>query len=148
MQIQGKSHTEYMKLALQEAELAIEHEDIPVGALVVCQGKIIGRGHNQVELLNDATAHAEMLAITSASAYLGSRYLNECTLYVTLEPCTMCAGALNWAQLGKLVFGASDEKRGYRKFNQEIIHPKTKLTTGVLKEECQKILIDFFKSLR
>jgi len=148
MQIQGKSHIDFMKLALQEAKLAPEHEDIPVGALIVCQGKIIGRGHNQVELLNDATAHAEMIAITSAFSYLGSRYLNECTLYVTLEPCTMCAGALNWAQLGSLVFGAFDEKRGYRKFNQGIIHPKTKLITGVLKEECQHLLVDFFKGLR
>ena len=148
MKTQGKSHIDFMKLALQEANLALEHEDIPVGALVVCQGKIIGRGHNQVELLNDATAHAEMIAITSAFSYLGSRYLNECTLYVTLEPCTMCAGALNWAQLGSLVFGASDEKRGFKKYNQEIIHPKTKLITGVLKDECQHLLVEFFKGLR
>ena len=148
MQIQGKSDLDYMKLALQEAKLATEHDDIPVGALVVCQGKIIGRGHNQVELLKDATAHAEMLAITSAFAYLGSRYLNECTLYVTLEPCAMCAGALNWAQLGNLVFGASDEKRGFRKFNNEIIHPKTKVVTGILAQECKELLVSFFKGIR
>lgn len=148
MQIQGKSDLDYMKLALQEAKLATEHDDIPVGALVVCQGKIIGRGHNQVELLKDATAHAEMLAITSAFSYLGSRYLNECTLYVTLEPCAMCAGALNWAQLGNLVFGASDEKRGFRKFNNEIIHPKTKVVTGILAQECKELLVSFFKGMR
>jgi tRNA(adenine34) deaminase len=148
MQIIGKSDADYMKLALQEAIQAPEHEDIPVGALVVCNGKIIGRGHNQVEMLNDATAHAEMLAVTSAFSYLGSRYLNECTLYVTLEPCAMCAGALNWSQLGRLVFAVSDDKRGFRKFNNEIIHPKTRVTTGILEKECQAVLLDFFKGLR
>ena len=148
MKIGGRSDSDYMKLAYEEAKLALEHEDIPVGALVVCSDKIIGKAHNQVELLNDATAHAEMLAITSAFSYLGSRYLNECTLYVTLEPCAMCAGALNWAQLGRLVFAASDKKRGYQQFNSKILHPKTKVQSGVLENECQHMLLNFFKDLR
>ncbi|UZR92441.1 nucleoside deaminase [Chondrinema litorale] len=148
MQIEGKSDQDFMKLAIQEALLAPDHDDIPIGALVVCNGKVIGRGHNQVEMLNDATAHAEMIAITSAYTYLGSRYLNECTLYVTLEPCPMCAGALNWSQLGRLVYAAPDDKRGFEKYNKEIIHPKTKLLKGVLESECSHIVKDFFKKLR
>ncbi len=148
MKIEGRSDKDYMKLALEEAKFALEHGDIPVGAVVVCGDKIIGRAHNQVELLNDATAHAEMLAITSASSYLGSRYLNECTLYVTLEPCAMCAGALSWAQLGKLFYATEDKKRGYKQFNSKILHPKTKVASGLLEEECKNILLNFFKSLR
>ncbi|MEM1135462.1 MAG: nucleoside deaminase [Bacteroidota bacterium] len=144
----SNSEAAFMKLALKEGMLALEHDDIPVGALVVCQGKIIGRGHNQVEMLQDATAHAEMLALTSAFSYLGSRYLNECTLFVTLEPCAMCAGAMYWAQLGKLVYASSDEKRGFKKFNKEILHPKTKLVSGVMHTECRHVLKDFFQNLR
>ena len=148
MIVEGKSDLDFMKLAMQEAMLATDHDDIPIGALVVCKGKIIGKGHNQVEMLNDATAHAEMIAITSAFSYLGSRYLEECTLYVTLEPCTMCAGALNWAQLGKLVFAASDHTRGFKKYNEKIIHPKTKLVSGILENECSHMIKEFFKKLR
>lgn len=148
MKIGGREDEDYMKLALEEAKLALEHNDIPVGALVVCSNKIIGKAHNQVELLNDATAHAEMLAITSAFSYLGSRYLNECTLYVTLEPCAMCAGAMSWAQLGRLVFASTDKKRGYQQLNHKILHPKTKVATGILEEDCSHMLLNFFKGIR
>ena len=132
----------FMKRALVEAELAFEKNEIPVGAVVVSEGRIIAKGHNLTELLNDVTAHAEMQAFTAAADYLGGKYLNECTLYVTLEPCQMCAGAMYWAQLSRLVFGASDPHRGYRKL-KTTLHPKTKVSYGTLSNEC-KLLIDAF----
>ena len=132
----------YMSKALSEAKTAFEKDEVPVGAVIVSNDKIIARAHNLTETLNDVTAHAEMQAITSAANYLGGKYLNDCTLYVTLEPCQMCAGAMYWAQLSRLVFGASDPHRGYRKLNTTL-HPKTKVSYGVLSNEC-KLLIDAF----
>lgn len=138
----------FMQEALKEAHKAFENDEVPVGAVVVCQNKIIARAHNQTEKLTDATAHAEMLAITAASNYLGSKYLNECTLFVTLEPCTMCAGALHWVQLMKLVYGASDIQRGYSLSKSPILHNKTAVVQGVKKEECKILVDEFFKRLR
>ncbi len=142
------SDEHFMKMALKEAEKAAEMGEIPVGAIIVCQNQIIARAHNQTEQLCDVTAHAEIIALTAASANLGSKYLDECTLYVTLEPCVMCAGALAWAQLGRLVFGAADEKRGFLKHGKELLHPKTKVEMGIMMDECSSILIDFFKKKR
>lgn len=142
------SHETYMRKALEEARLAGEEGEIPVGAVVVCRGKIIARAHNETEKLNDVTAHAEMLAITSATATLGGKYLNECTLYVTLEPCVMCAGALAWAQLGELVYGASDTHRGYGRLIPPALHPRTKVVAGVLDDECGSLVKDFFQKRR
>ncbi len=138
----------FMQEALKEARKAFDADEVPVGAVVVCAGKIIARAHNLSERLTDATAHAEMQAFTSASSYLGGKYLNECTLYVTLEPCAMCAGAGFWTQLGKIVYGAKDDKRGYSTLNPSIIHPKTKIISGVLAEECAALMQDFFRSKR
>lgn len=138
----------FMREALKEAKKALEIGEVPVGAVVVCNNKIIARAHNQTEKLTDATAHAEMLATTSASNYLGSKYLNECTLFVTLEPCVMCAGALHWTQLQKLVFGATDPQRGYRLVKSTILHPKTEVVEGVKKEEAKELIDIFFKSIR
>ncbi|MBS2100298.1 nucleoside deaminase [Carboxylicivirga linearis] len=138
----------FMKQAFIEAEKAFQKEEVPVGAIVVCEGQIISRAHNLTETLNDVTAHAEMLAITSASEFLGGKYLNQCTLYVTLEPCTMCAGALNWAQLKRLVFGANDEKRGYERCSPVLTHPKTEITKGIMEEECKEIIQRFFRKKR
>jgi len=137
-----------MEIALQEAKKAAELGEIPVGAVIVCQNTIIAKTHNQTEQLNDVTAHAEVLAITAAAQYLGSKYLKDCTLYVTLEPCTMCAGALYWAQVGRVVYGASDEKRGFSLLNQKVLHPKTKIVKGVLEQEIKALLQKFFKQLR
>jgi len=137
-----------MKRAFSEALLAYEKGEIPVGAVVVAQGKIIARAHNLTETLNDVTAHAEMQAITAAANLLGGKYLNDCTLYVTLEPCVMCAGALGWSQIGKIVFGASDEKRGYKKFANGALHPKTEVLGGVLEAECRELMQAFFKERR
>jgi tRNA(adenine34) deaminase len=148
MELTVHSDEHFMREALKQAHIAFDEGEIPVGAVVVCQQKIIAKGYNQTERLNDVTAHAEMIAITSAANALGSKYLNECTLYVTLEPCLMCAGAIHWSQLGKLVFGASDVQRGYEKLNAPILHPKTQLIRGVLENECQALLLDFFKKLR
>lgn len=142
------SDEHFMRQALQEAQKAFEEKEIPVGAVVVCQNKIIARAYNQVQKLNDVTAHAEMLAITAAQNYLGSKYLDECTLYVTLEPCTMCGGALYWSQMKKVIFGASDEKRGYRIMNHDILHPKTQLITGLLADECSELVKSFFRNMR
>lgn len=142
------SDEHFMKKALQEAQTAYEAGEIPVGAVVVCQNQIIARAHNQTELLNDVTAHAEMLALTAAANHLGSKYLRDCTLYVTLEPCVMCAGALYWGQLGRLVYGAPDEKRGYLKQGNQLLHPKTKIEYGVLQEESQLLLKAFFRQRR
>jgi tRNA(adenine34) deaminase len=137
----------FMRIALQEANKAFDAAEVPVGAVVVCQNKIIGKGHNLTEKLNDVTAHAEMQAITAAANYLGGKYLTECTLYVTLEPCVMCAGALFWSQIGKVVFGATDAKRGYRKIGP-LLHPKTEMKEGILSEECSELLQLFFRKLR
>ena len=138
----------FMREALKEAVKAYESNEVPVGAVVVSSNKVIGRGHNLTELLHDVTAHAEMQAITAAANHLGAKYLNECTLYVTLEPCTMCAGALYWAQIGRLVYGANDEKRGYSKTTMHALHPKTSVTQGIMQEECAILMSDFFKSKR
>ena len=138
----------YMKQALLEAEKAAERGEVPVGAVVVCADRIIARSHNLTETLTDVTAHAEMQAITAAANYLGAKYLNDCTLYVTVEPCVMCAGAIAWSQLGRLVIGAMDEKRGYHKYAPQALHPKTVVATDVLSEECATLMKDFFKSKR
>lgn len=137
-----------MEIALGLAEEAAEAGEIPVGAVVVCRNRIIGKGRNQTEELNDVTAHAEILAITAATQYLGGKYLSDCTLYVTLEPCVMCAGALFWAQIGRLVVGAADPKRGYSRIQPPLLHPKTRLETSVLANESQELLTKFFRRLR
>jgi tRNA(adenine34) deaminase len=138
----------YMNLALKQAERALEEEEIPVGAVVVCQGKIVAKAYNQTEMLTDVTAHAEMLAITSAAQTIGAKYLKDCTLYVTLEPCLMCAGAIYWSQLGRLVFGASEEKRGFLSQGKGILHPKTEVISGILAEESALLLKEFFSMRR
>ncbi len=138
----------FMGEALKEARRALEKGEVPVGAVVVCQGRIIARTHNQTELLTDSTAHAEMLAVTAAANYLGSKYLNECTLYVTLEPCVMCAGALHWSQLQKLVYGASDVQRGYTLVSSPLLHPKTEVVKGIKKDDCKELIDRFFLRLR
>lgn len=140
----------YMRLAIKEAQLAFEKEEVPVGALIVMEGRIIARGHNQVELLNDSTAHAEILALTSAYQYMGAKYLPDATLYVTVEPCLMCSGALYWGKIGRIVFGAYDEKNGYRRTtgNNNPFHPKTNIIGGMLADECSALMKDFFKSKR
>lgn len=138
----------FMKQAFAEAKKAEEAGEVPVGAVIVCKNTIIARAYNQTETLHDVTAHAEVIAITAASEYLQNKYLTDCTLYVTLEPCVMCAGALHWAQLSRVVYGASDEKRGFMRFGKEILHPKTKLEYGVCHEECSQIMVDFFQKKR
>lgn len=140
--------THFMRYALQEARLAYAADEVPVGAVLVCRNQIIAKAHNQTEQLKDPTAHAELLGITAACHHLGSRYLSQCVLYVTLEPCVMCAAALNWAQLGKLVYGATDEKRGFKCIHQPLLHPKTAVIGGVLQEDCAALLLDFFKQKR
>jgi tRNA(adenine34) deaminase len=142
------SDEHFMGEALKEAQKAFDAGEVPVGAVVVCRNRIIARGHNLTERLNDVTAHAEMQAITAAAAHLGGKYLDDCTLYVTLEPCAMCAGALAWAQLGKLVYGADDPKRGYRLFSGKMLHPQTELYTGVRSEEAAFLLKSFFRERR
>ncbi len=138
----------FMKRAFAEAILAFEKGEVPVGAVVVANKKIIARAHNLTETLNDVTAHAEMQAITAAANLLGGKYLNDCTLYVTVEPCVMCAGALGWSQIGKIVFGASDDKRGYKKFAPQSLHPKTEVVGGVFETECSELMQEFFKLKR
>lgn len=138
----------YMKMALDEASKAYEQGEVPVGAVVVCQGRVIARAHNLTETLTDVTAHAEMQAITAAANYLGGKYLNECTLYVTVEPCVMCAGALGWAQTKRIVFGAADEKRGFQRFAPQALHPKTDVVSGVMADECAALMKAFFSSRR
>lgn len=142
------THELFMRKALEEAKIAAEEGEIPVGAVVVSQGRIIARAHNETEKLNDVTAHAEMIAVTMATSLLGGKYLNECTLYVTLEPCVMCAGALAWAQLGELVFGAPDPQRGYRRLDPPVLHPRTRVTGGVLEQECGEAVRRFFAAKR
>ncbi len=138
----------YMKQALQEAQQAYDEGEIPVGAVVVCKNRIIARAHNMTERLNDVTAHAEMQAITAAASALGGKYLTECTLYVTLEPCVMCAGALAWSQISRIVYGASDDKKGYSLLNTKVLHPKTQVVKGVMEEEASDVLRGFFKERR
>jgi tRNA(adenine34) deaminase len=138
----------FMRAALTEARKAFDSDEVPVGAVIVCKNRIIARAHNMTEKLTDVTAHAEMLAFTSAGNHLSSKYLQECTLYVTLEPCTMCAGAGYWTQLDRIVFGATDEKRGYSLFGDNLLHPKTKITKGVLAAECAELLREFFRNKR
>lgn len=138
----------YMRMAINEAMRALDKEEVPIGAVVVAGDRIIGRGHNLVETLSDATAHAEMQAITAAMSALGGKYLNDCTLYVTVEPCVMCGGALAWSQIGRVVYGAADPKRGYSAYSERIMHPRTIVVGGVLEEECEHVMKDFFSSLR
>lgn len=138
----------FMKQAIKEAQTAFDKDEVPVGALVVSQGRIIAKAHNLTETLGDVTAHAEMLAITSAAETLGGKYLNNCTLYVTLEPCTMCAGALNWAQIGRIVIGAPDERRGFSRHIPSPLHPKTEVVTGILSGDCSRLVKTFFQRKR
>jgi tRNA(adenine34) deaminase len=138
----------FMKFAILEAQKAKERDEVPVGAVIVCQGRIIARCHNLTETLTDVTAHAEMQAITAASEFLGGKYLTDCTLYVTIEPCVMCAGALGWSQIGRVVYGAPDEKRGFKSFAPNALHPRTELVSGVLEYECSKLMKDFFVQKR
>ncbi len=138
----------YMAEALREAKDAMAEGEIPIGAVVVCRGLIIGRGHNMTERLHDPTAHAEMIAITAATEALGGKYLNDCTLYVTVEPCPMCAGALNWAQIGRIVYGALDPKRGCSLFSPSLLHPRTEVTAGILASDCSSLMLNFFKDKR
>ena len=138
----------YMQMALDEAAKAYDQGEVPVGAVVVCKGRVIARAHNLTEMLTDVTAHAEMQAVTSAANYLGGKYLVDCTLYVTVEPCVMCAGALGWAQLGRLVYGAADDKRGFQRFAPQTLHPKTEVVAGVMGEECAALMKQFFSQRR
>lgn len=137
-----------MKLALTEAQKAYDKGEIPIGAVIVCNGMTVARTHNLTETLNDVTAHAEMQAITAAAEHIGGKYLDDCTLYVTVEPCPMCAGALGWSHIGRIVYGADDEKKGYRKFAPDVLHPKTKVTSGVCAEEATELMKNFFKERR
>ena len=138
----------YMKEALQEAEAALAEGEIPIGAVIVWNGRIIGRGHNMTERLHDATAHAEMIAITAATEAMGGKYLQECTLYVTVEPCPMCAGALNWSQIGRIVYGAIDPRRGFSLFSPSLLHPRTETAAGILADECTRLITGFFQDKR
>ena len=138
----------YMKEALKLAQQAYEEDEVPIGAIIVSQGKIIGKGYNLTERLNDVTAHAEMQAFTAAANFLGGKYLKDCTLYVTVEPCVMCAGASYWTQISRIVYGAKDEKRGYASLNPKIIHPKTEIVSGIMETECSELMRRFFKSKR
>jgi tRNA(adenine34) deaminase len=138
----------FMLLALEQAQMAAEKDEVPVGAIIVCNKQVIARAYNQTELLNDVTAHAEIIATTIASSHLGSKFLDECELYVTLEPCPMCAGALYWARYKRVIFGAKDPKRGYQVFSSKMLHPKTEVVEGVLKKECSELLVNFFKKKR
>lgn len=139
---------EYMRKALAEAEQAAREDEVPIGAVVTCRGRIIARSHNLTETLHDVTAHAEMQAITAAANALGGKYLQDCTIYVTVEPCPMCAGALGWSQISRIVYGAADEKRGYRAFAPRVLHPKTEVTAGILETECKETMQSFFKKKR
>jgi tRNA(adenine34) deaminase len=148
MELSVFSDEQFMREALKEARKAFDSDEVPVGAVVVANNRIIARAHNLTELLNDVTAHAEMQAITAAANALGGKYLTDCTLYVTLEPCVMCAGALSWSQISRIVYGATDEKRGYVKLNQPVLHPKTVIERGLLADECGKLMKDFFQKKR
>lgn len=146
--IEEPGHEHFMRMALVEAKKAFDAGEVPVGAVIVADGRIIARGYNLTECLNDPTAHAEMQAITAGTEYVGGKYLRNCTLYVTLEPCPMCAGALYWSQITRIVYGASDEKRGYSIISNKMLHPKTEVISGIMAEECGKLMTDFFKKLR
>ena len=138
----------FMRLAINEAQKALKEGEVPIGAVIVAGDAVVGRGHNLVETLCDATAHAELQAVTAASSTLGGKYLNECTIYVTVEPCPMCAGALAWSQIGRIVYGAADPKRGYSRLEGGILHPKTEVAAGVLADECERLMTSFFAELR
>ena len=138
----------YMRLAIIEAQKAFDSDEVPIGAVIVASGRVIARGHNLVETLTDVTAHAEMQAITAAASAAGGKYLQNCTLYVTVEPCVMCAGAIAWSQISRVVYGAADAKRGYSRFGNGLLHPRTEVTAGVLAAECEKLMTDFFAKLR
>lgn len=138
----------FMKIAIREAEKAYESGEVPVGAIIVSNNQILAKGHNSTELLTDVTAHAEMITITAAAQHLGAKYLQGCTLFVTLEPCVMCAGALRWSQIGRVVYGASDEKQGFMRYGKELLHPKTKVAFGVLHDPCQRLMKSFFEERR
>jgi tRNA(adenine34) deaminase len=142
------SHEYFMYEALKQAILAFDADEIPIGAVVVSENRIIARGYNQTQLLNDVTAHAEMLSITASANFLGAKYLTNCRMYVTVEPCVMCAGALYWSQLDAIIIGTSDSKRGYSQFGNQLLHPKTSVTTGILEAECRRLMQEFFKSKR
>lgn len=146
--VQMKQDEQFMRRALDEAQAASDAGEIPIGAVVVCKGRIIARAHNLTETLNDVTAHAEMQAITAAENALGGKYLDECTLYVTVEPCPMCAGAIGWAQIKRIVFGAADDKRGFQKYSPCVLHPKATVVGGVLEDECRNLMRDFFRTRR
>ena len=148
MEVSLQSDEKYMRLAIKEALEALESDEVPIGAVIVAGDSIVGRGHNLVETLTDVTAHAEIQAITAAASTLGGKYLTDCTLYVTVEPCVMCAGALAWSQIGRIVYGAADPKRGYSRFGNALLHPRTKVSSGVLGEECERLMSDFFAKLR
>ena len=148
MEVTLEKDEKYMRLALEEAKLALEADEVPIGAIIVAGGRIVGRGHNLVETLVDVTAHAEIQAITAAASTIGGKYLNDCTLYVTVEPCPMCAGALAWSQIGRIVYGASDPKRGFSTISDNMLHPRTVITAGVLREECEALMKIFFAKLR
>lgn len=144
----SKDDERFMSMALDEARLAMSEGEIPVGAVMVCRGRVVARAHNQTEVLNDVTAHAEMIAITSAANLIGGKYLADCTLYVTVEPCSMCASALGWAHVSRVVYGASDEKRGYRRLAPGVLHPKTIVSAGVLSDDCAALMKEFFRERR
>ena len=146
--IEVRNDEKFMRMAIVEAQRALDKGEVPIGAVVVVGDRVIGRGHNLVETLVDATAHAEMQAITAAAQTLGGKYLNQCTLYVTVEPCAMCAGAIGWSQVKRVVYGARDDKRGYSTFSDRIMHPETEIVAGVLEEECEALMTQFFASLR
>ncbi len=148
MEALRETDEKYMRLALNEAHIALENGEVPIGAVIVAGGSVVGRGHNLVETLCDPTAHAEIQAITAAASTLGGKYLPDCTIYVTVEPCAMCAGALAWSRIGRIVYGAGDPKRGYTTISERILHPKTKVQNGVLAAECEKLMTDFFAKLR
>lgn len=148
MEQQQREDERFMRLALNEARKAFEEEEVPIGAVVVADGAVVGRGHNLVETLADPTAHAEMQALTAAASTLGGKYLQGCTLYVTVEPCIMCAGAIGWAQVGRVVWGADDPKKGYRRYSEAVFHPRTTVASGVLREECEELMASFFAALR
>lgn len=148
MSFSNPTDEHFMREALKEAQKAFDDDEVPIGAVIVCREKIIARAHNLTERLNDVTAHAEMQAFTSAANFLGGKYLDECTLYVTIEPCVMCAGASNWAQIEKIIFGARDEKKGFLLTSKQILHPKTKLVGGILEEDCAALMKEFFRKKR
>lgn len=148
MKDSSKIDEKYMRLAIIEAQKALESDEIPIGAVIVVGDKVVGRGHNMVESLIDVTAHAEIMAITAAASTIGGKYLTDCTIYVTVEPCPMCAGALAWSQIGRVVYGAADPKRGYSRFGKEMLHPRTEVVSGVLSAECEELMNTFFAKLR